>query len=115
MDTREKYRQIIIGIINGHIPRTPQRDAEVTIVTDDKNGHYQVVVSGWRATGYTYGCILHIDLTEDAKVVVCHNGTESMIGDELHAAGIAREDIILAFMSRQAQQAAGFGGLDHAQ
>jgi hypothetical protein len=53
--------------------------------------------------------VLHIDLTPDNKVVVLHNGTESMIGDDLHEAGVPKEDIILAFLPTYAQEASGFG------
>ena len=109
MDTREKYRQIILGILQSFLPRTPQKGTDVTLVTDDKNGHYQVVISGWRTTGYSYGCVLHIDLSSDAKVVVRYNGTERMIGDDLHAAGVDKKDIILEYMPKHAREAAGFG------
>lgn len=109
MDTRENYRQAILKVLQEHLPRTPQADLEVTMVCDHENGHYQIVHSGWRPTGYSFGCVLHIDLRADGKVVVRHNGTESMIGDDLHAAGVAKRDIILAFLPDYAQAAAGFG------
>jgi hypothetical protein len=109
MDTREAYERAILTVLEDHLPRIPQPGLQVTLVKDRENGHYQIVHSGWQQGTYSYGSVLHIDLTPDHKVVVLHNGTEAMIADDLHEAGIPKQDIILAFLPRYAQEASGFG------
>ena len=115
MDTRETYRQAILRILESHRPRLQSPDAlQVTLVRDHEQGHYLMICYGWQPAGhYSFGCVLHIDLTEENQVVVRHNGTEDMIGDDLHAAGVAKEDIILAFHEPEVQAASGFGPHAH--
>ncbi len=109
MDSRKIYEEAILTVLKTHLPRIPQKGLKVTLVQDRENGHFQIVHSGWQRGDYSYGSVLHVDLTPEGKVVVLHNGTESMIADELHEAGIAKDDIILEFLPRYAREASGYG------
>jgi hypothetical protein len=50
---------------------------------------------------------VHIDLI-DGKVWIQYDGTTRPVAEELVAAGIPREDIVLAFYSSRVRQHTGF-------
>ena len=53
---------------------------------------------GWINGQRIYGSVIHLDLI-NGKVWLQHNGTEGDIAQELMAAGVARQDIVLGFRS----------------
>lgn len=97
MDRVERYRQAILRVI-GEYAQHPVSHGEVEteIVTDSQHDHYEVIHVGWQGERRVHGCVLHIDI-RDGKVWIQHNGTDQLITDELMAAGVQREDIVLGF------------------
>ncbi len=73
-------------------------EVETQIIIDSDQNHYQLVQVGWQNKRRIYGCILHLDITDD-KVWIQHNGTEFEIADELVALGIPKEKIVVGFHS----------------
>ena len=103
MDRTQQYREIILHLLNDYAsvksPFWP--DVENQIVSDIGEDHYQLLRLGWDEHGnFVYAVAFHLAL-KDGKVLIYANNTDRNIAEELSAAGIAREDIVLAFLERR--------------
>ena len=97
MDRLAEYGAIVKRILDGIAAQIPDDDAVVTErVYDEARGHYELLRVGWRNKRRLHGIVLHVDI-RDGKVWIQHDGTEDGIADELLAAGIPKEHIVLAF------------------
>jgi XisI protein len=62
---------------------------------------------GWDGVRRVHGSVVHVDII-DGKVWVQYDGTSRPIAEELVAAGIPREDIVLAFHPAGVRRHTGF-------
>jgi hypothetical protein len=84
-------------IIQRYADFTPSNgDVQIEVVFDESNDHYELMYSGWSGHYRIHGSVLHIDI-RGGKVWIQHDGTEDGVADELVAAGIPKEHIVLAF------------------
>ena len=93
----ERYREIIQHVIRevaSYPPPAPDVVAET--VFDDEHGHYLLFYTGWDGRRRIHGSVIHLDVCDD-KLWVQHDGTNLCIVDELIAAGIPQEQIVLGF------------------
>ena len=67
-----------------------------------------IPVDRWDGNRRVHGTVIHIDIIE-GKVWIQHNGTPRRIGEEMVAAGIPREAIVLGFQPPHARKYTGFG------
>ena len=91
------YPRIVRGIITEYaavLPSYSQVEAET--IFDDEHGHYILFYTGWDGKHRVHGSAIHITLRGE-KVWVQHDGTKEGIVDELIAAGIPLEKIVLGF------------------
>ncbi|MCB9298392.1 MAG: XisI protein [Lewinellaceae bacterium] len=58
--------------------------------------HYLLFSNGGEGER-VYGCYLHIDVANDGKVWVQHDGTDVAIAEKLLEKGIPKIDIVLGF------------------
>ena len=97
MDTREHYREIIERVLRPYAERHYSGDDIANEAVFDRAGdHYIVASVGWQGYRRVAGNLLHLDLL-GGKVWIQRDGTEYGIADELEAAGIPKQDIVLAF------------------
>jgi hypothetical protein len=75
-------------------PSHGQIEAEAMI--DREHDHYEVMHVGRDGARRVHGCVIHINI-RDGKVWVQYDGTTRPVAEELPAAGIPREDIVLGF------------------
>ena len=95
MDRVEQDREIIKRIIREYASFLPSySDVQVETIFDDERGHYLLVHTGWDGKRRVHGSAIHIDLRGD-KIWVQHDGTKEGVVDELVAAGIPRDRIVL--------------------
>jgi hypothetical protein len=71
---------------------------EVETIFLPAQGHYQLMSVGWHCQHRIHGCPLHVDV-KNGKIWIRHDGTEERIANRLVAAGVPKEDIVLAFQS----------------
>ncbi len=97
MDTIETYRQIIQRVLEEYaaIPYA-YGDIQSEIIVDVKGDHYLLLTQGWEKNKRVHGCLVHIDIA-DGKVWIQRDGTEQGIANELVAAGIPKNRIVLGF------------------
>src|SRR5438270_11335794 len=97
MDQLDRYREIVRRLIEEYSSYKPAYgDIRTEAVVDREHDHYEVMQVGWDKHRRVHGSIIHIDI-RDGKVWIEHNGTDKRIGEELVAAGIPRQDIVLGF------------------
>ena len=97
MDRVEQDRQIVKRIIQEYAELLPSYGGvRSEAIFDDERGHYLLVYTGWNGERRVHGSVIHVDL-RDGKVWVEHDGTKDGIVEELVAAGIPPERIVLGF------------------
>jgi hypothetical protein len=97
MDRVERYRQIVSRLVEDYARYKPSHgQIETEAITDREKDHYEVMHVGWDGHRRVHGCVVHLDII-GGKVWVQYDGTSRPVADELVAAGIPREDIVLGF------------------
>ncbi len=93
------YSKIVKDVLNHYASFKPSvGEIDVEIVIQEETGHYELMHSGW-ANGYrVHGAVLHIDIRGD-KIWIQHDGTEDGVANDLVAAGVPKDKIVLAFKS----------------
>jgi hypothetical protein len=108
MDKLDRYRQIVRGLIEEYArykPANGQIDTEA--IVDRERDHYEVMHIGWDGVRRVHGAVVHIDI-RGGRVWVEYDGTSRPVVEELLAAGIPREDIVLAFHPAELRPLTGF-------
>jgi hypothetical protein len=70
---------------------------EIQKITDDTNGHYLLYSVGWQGSDWVYGSFVHIDVRDNGRIWLQHDGTDLNIADELVARGIPKSNIVVGF------------------
>ncbi len=93
----KRYREVARAIAEEYASYKPSHgQIESEAVVDDERGHYEVMHVGWHGDHRVHGSVVHLDVI-DGKVWIQYDGTSRPVADELEAAGVPREDIVLAF------------------
>ena len=109
MDQLDHYREIVRHLIEEYARYKPAYgDIRTEAVVDRERDHYEVIQVGWNAGRRVHGSIIHIDI-RNGKVWIEHNGTDARLGEELVAAGIPRNDIVLGFQSADVRPLTNYG------
>lgn len=97
MDTLTNYRRIVRDLIQRYAQFKPSvGEVQTEVIFDEGNDHYELIYAGWNREYRIHGSVLHLDI-RGGKVWIQHDGTEAGVAEELVAAGIPREHIVLAF------------------
>lgn len=97
MDRTAEYRLIARRLIEDYARYKPSNgQIETEVVIDPERDHYELMHVGWDGERRIHGSVIHLDI-RGGKVWIQHNGTSCPIADELMAAGVARQDIVLGF------------------
>jgi hypothetical protein len=95
---RINYSQLIQDILTQHSDHDSKNDTETQLLFDTKRHHYQVLNIGWKEQKRIYGVIIHLDI-KDEKIWIQRDGTEIGIANQLIAAGVPKQDIVLGFQA----------------
>jgi hypothetical protein len=108
MDRTEQYRLIVRRTIEDYAEGKPKYgEIETEAIIDRERDHYEVVLVGWNKSRRVHGSVVHIDII-DGKVWIQYDGTDRPVADELTAAGIPPEDIVLGFQPPKVRHLTGF-------
>ena len=104
MDTRSSYRHIIEQLLNEYA-QIPYAYGDVVrqTVFDREGDHYLLMLVGRDGIRRVHGCLIHLDLINE-KIWIQRDGTEHGIANDLLAAGVPHEHIVLAFRSPTMRQ-----------
>jgi hypothetical protein len=107
MDRVDTYRQIVRKVLNDYSDPPSNGDIKSEIIIDPVNDHYELAYVGWDRHRRVHGPVLHLDII-DGKIWIQHDGTDRPVARELQAAGVPREDIVLAFYPREDRELTGY-------
>jgi len=108
MDKLEGYRDIVVRLIREYARCKPSNGhIDTEAIVDRELDHYEVMQVGWDKQRRIHGSVIHLDII-NGKIWVQYDGTNRPITDELLAAGIPREDIVLAFHPEDVRPLTGF-------
>jgi hypothetical protein len=82
-------------------------EVEREVVSDHRCDHYLLLAVGWDSAQRVHGSVVHIDII-NGKVWIQRDGTEPGIAEDLVAAGIPQDHIVLAFRPPDLRQYTGY-------
>ena len=97
MDTLNHWREILEKILQyyAELPLRYGNTQTYVIVSQDRN-HFMLMREGWDNQRRIHACLVHVEIRND-KIWIHYDGIEDGITEELIAAGIPHEQIVLAF------------------
>ncbi len=99
MDKITRYRALIKDILTQDAAYPPSvGDIETLLIFDENQDSYQLMYVGWNLVGRMHGAVIHMRLKQ-GKIWIEHDGTSEGVATALVAAGVPKEDIVLAFYS----------------
>src|SRR5438128_8753085 len=108
MDRLERYREIVRRLIEEYASYKPSHgQIETEAIADREKDHYEVMHVGWDGPRRVHGSVVHIDI-KAGKVWIQYDGTSRPVAEELEAAGIPREDVVLGFHPAELRHHTGF-------
>lgn len=97
MDRIERYREIARRIVEEYAACKPSHgEIDTEAVVDPAKDHYEVMHVGWDGQRRVHGSVIHLDII-NGKIWIQYDGTNRPVADELLAAGVPKEDIVLGF------------------
>ncbi len=106
MEKIERFREIIHRLLTEYwefYQRNTQTDVDTEIVADDTHDQYMVMRVGWRGETRVRRPLFYLRL-KDGKIWIEEDWTKDGIASELMAAGVCRDEIVLAFHAPNFQQ-----------
>ncbi len=104
MDTLNTYREIIQNVLSDYVRlQYAYGNIQNETIFDREADRYMVVSIGWQKVKRIHGCLIHIDII-NGKVWIQRDGTEHGIANELVAAGIPKDQIVLGFYTPEVRQ-----------
>ncbi len=108
MDRLDQYRRIIRQVLAEYARYKPANgEIDTELVADPERDHYELLHIGWDRGVRVHGPVIHIDVI-GGKVWIQYDGTNRPVADELMAAGIPQQDIVLAWHPRELRHHTGF-------
>jgi hypothetical protein len=104
METVEHYRELVQRVMEEYAA-TPYAngDYERELVIDRQNDRYLLLTLGWDGKSRVYYPVIHIDI-RDGKLWIQHDATEDGVAMDLIAAGVSKDQIVLAFYPLEARR-----------
>jgi XisI protein len=99
MDRIERYREVIHRLLEEYrqlYASQPSSGVETVVICDDAHGEYLLMRVGWRGETRVRRPAFYLRLKNN-KIWIEEDWTQEGVATELVAAGVPREDIVLAF------------------
>jgi hypothetical protein len=101
MEKIKQYSAILTRIIEEEAQRVSTHpEIEVCAICDPVHHQYQLLYLGWQGINRVFTPMIHLRIHNE-KVWIEQDGTEEGIATQLLAAGLTRDEIVLAFYSPQ--------------
>lgn len=109
MDKLMRYRDIARRVVEEYASVKPSHGRiDSYPVIDSAGDHYLAMHAGWDKHRRVQGAFVHLDII-NGKVWIQYDGTNRPVADELEAAGIPKEDIVLGEKPPDMRQYTGYG------
>lgn len=116
MDKLDQYREILYKVLSQYtslmskpVSESSLQENFITsnlIVSEDRN-HFMVINEGWEGKRRIHSLIFHAEFRK-GKLWMHHDGIDRGITEELVAAGIPKDHIVLAFHPPHIRQHTGY-------
>jgi hypothetical protein len=107
MEKLARYRDIVERIVRDYAShKISHGQIETEAIIDRANDHYEVMHVGWDDYRRIHGCVVHLDI-RDGKIWLQYDGTNRPVAEELLAAGVPKEDIVLGFQPERVRPLTG--------
>lgn len=83
-------------------------DVRFEVLADEDKGQYLLFKDGWRGMHRMYGNVVHIEVKQDGKVWLHHDGTDLAIGQLLLDNGVDKSYLVLGFQAPGKRVDSGF-------
>ncbi len=94
----EKHKAIVQKTVEEIAAMIPDSEpVETQTIIDNTHGHYILSAVGWVNNKREFNSFVHIDVKNDGKIWIQHDGTDLKIALMLVEQGVAKHDIVLAF------------------
>ncbi len=106
MDKLAEYPKIIKRILTDYVELSNRHhipDIETFLIVDEIKSHYIWMNLGWQNEERVSGMTVYVRL-KDCRFWIEEDWTEEGIANDLVSAGVAREDIVLAFHEPKIRQ-----------
>jgi hypothetical protein len=107
MDKLAHYRDTLRRVLGEYADWSGGDGVTAEVIEDPKRDHFELIRFGWERGKHIHGCILHADII-DGKIWIQYDGTNRPLADELLAAGIPKEEIVLGDRSPRRRAMSGF-------
>lgn len=112
MDTLDDFRKNIKDLLEDFTTRKYANpdilELNNKIIFDSEHDHYLVVSDGWKKDhSRIHGCLIDIEII-DKKIWIQRDGTDYGIANDLVAAGIPKDKIVLGFKEPNIRPYTGF-------
>ena len=99
VNKQQQYRPMVEAVMDQLIEafHAENYPVQTQVIRDHDAGHYLLFSNGWKGVRRVYGCFFHVDLAEDGKVWLQHDGTDLVVGQMLLDRGVPKTDLVLAF------------------
>lgn len=97
METLTEYQSLLRKILEKYT-QIPYRYGDITttlIISEDHN-HFLLMDQGWEKGLRVHGCLFHGQIIND-KIWIHYDGIEDSVTEDLVAAGVPKERIVLGF------------------
>jgi XisI protein len=110
MDKVSRYREIVLRALREYAEwaAKPGGPLRAEVVFDPVLDHFEVLLFGWQNNKRLHALVYHLDII-DGKIWVQFDATDKPIAEELVAAGVPKEDIVLGEQSPAARALTGYG------
>lgn len=101
MEKIKHYKSIVKKLLSDLCERLSKGipDVRFEVVTDEEKGQYLLYKDGWRGMHRMYGSVAHLEVKQDGKVWLHHDGTDLAIGQILLDKGVSKKDLVLGFQA----------------
>lgn len=99
MDKLKSYREIVQKTLIAYdrfVASASNRESENCLVFDEQRDQYLWIRMGWQGKKRLKGVTIHIQIKNE-KIWIEEDWTEAGVATDLLAAGIPKQDIVLAF------------------
>jgi hypothetical protein len=97
MDTLIKLDQVIESVLQQTVDTLSVHENEnFQIIIDADRKNFVLIMLGWEGHRRVHDCLVHIQIIHD-RIWIQHDGIEDSITESLEAAGIPKNQIVLAF------------------
>jgi len=108
MDPVMKYRDAVGRLMGEYVAfKTSRKGVEAVLIVDAERRHFLLMYIGWDGPRRVHHVAVHVEIRGEKVWLQCDN-TDLVVAEDLVAAGIPRDAIVLGFRAQEVRPHTGF-------